>query len=148
MAKHKKRKPKHRPRSRIQHWWRKTKVRVARRWDKLMGPKVIANAKTSFSADGENLTPKIQPPTYRQYVAPEDLELYLAVIGGLEVEFELLPEEDSTLETAAYRAATELHGVYIESQPIEALYALNHAASEVLATNPPTQGAISVHLYA
>lgn len=138
------RKAKHRLklRRRIRLSWRRYKAKLARRYNQAMGPKVIAQAKRDF-VDGENLRPVIQPPVYRHYVAPEDVEEYLAVVGNQEVEFHLLPEDPRTLEQSAMDAACEMYGMYMQYQPLQEIRPLN-AAARIVCAALPTRGVIHV----
>lgn len=114
-------------RRRVRARVRRTRARIG----KALGPKVIATASNTWSG-GEDLTPRIQPYPWRHYVAPEDLEIYLADIGGYRFEFELLPESGVELERAAYDAAAEHWGPFVDSQPLHEIVAISDAARDVL----------------
>lgn len=110
----------------------RTRVRVVRtRVKTALGPKVVAKASTHW-ADGEDLKPRIQPYPWRHYVAPDDLEVYEADIGGYVFEFELMPESRVELTQAAYDAAAVHLGPYVDSQPLNYIRAVSDAALEIL----------------
>lgn len=113
-------------------FWVRRKVRAARgRVKSALGPKEIARASTHW-VGGEDLKPRIQPYPWRHYVAPEDLEVYEADIGGHVFEFELWPDSGIELEKAAYDAAAEHWGPFVDSQPLNEIRAVSEAARKVL----------------
>lgn len=122
MAKRKRKKP---------GFWSALRLAIVAAVAEALEPKVVANAKSTW-VDGENLAPRIQPYPWRHYVAPEHLEIYAVNIGGQNFEIELLPEHPESLEKAAYDAAVELWGPYLDSQPLLEIRALNEAALAVL----------------
>jgi hypothetical protein len=113
-------------------FWVRTKVRNGRaRVKATLGPKEVARASTQWSG-GEDLKPRIQPYPWRHYVAPDDLEVYEANIGGYVFEFELMPESRVDLTQAAYDAAAEHWGPFVDSQPLHWISAVSDAARTVL----------------
>ena len=124
-------------RTRVRTWASSIYLAYSNTWAK---PGKRPSAAQSFDADGTNLVPRVQAPEPRHYVAPEDIELYEATLGGHVFEFELLPEEPGTIEDAAYRAAHELYGVYADSQPLTHVTALNGAARRALPVPYPRNG--------
>lgn len=99
---------------------------------KTTGPKEVARASQDYDKDGTFIRPVIQPYPWRHYVAPEDLERYAASIGGWEFEFELWPEDGHELKQAAYDAAAEHFGPYVDSQPLDWIEAVNDRARAIL----------------
>lgn len=114
--------------------WIELKIKVKAKVRAALGPREIARASEEVWEDGVriNLRPMIQPYTFRHYVAPEDMERYSANIGGYEFEFELWPESGHELKQAAYDAAAEHFGPYVDSQPLYWLDAANENARAVL----------------
>lgn len=113
-------------------FWVRRKVRAARgRVAGALGPKEVARASTQW-AGGEDLKPRLQPYPWRHYVAPDDLEVYEANIGGYVFEFELMPESRVDLEKAAYDAAAQHWGPFVDSQPLYEIRAVSEAALNVL----------------
>lgn len=115
-------------------FWATVKGRAKAKATEWFGPHEVARATMEYTKDGEyiGLRPRIQPYPWRHYVAPEDIEIYAADIGGLEFEFELLPESGHELKQAAYDAAAEHYGPYVDSQPLNWLEAVNDNARAVL----------------
>jgi hypothetical protein len=112
--------------------WFRMKVRNGRaRVKAALGPKTIATASSDW-VGGENLRPRLQPYPWRHYVAPDDVEVYEANIGGYEFEFELMPESGVELEKAAYDAAADNWGPFVDSQPLYWIRAVSDAALNVL----------------
>lgn len=116
----------------FRHYWRRAKARVRGTFLRATGPKEIARATQDYDKDGTFIRPVIQPYPWRHYVAPDDLERYAASIGGWEFEFELMPESRVELTKAAYDAAAEHFGPYVDSQPLEWIEAINDRARAVL----------------
>jgi hypothetical protein len=113
-------------------FWVRPKIRNGRaRVKRAVGPKEVARASTQWSG-GEDLKPRLQPYPWRHYVAPDDLEVYEANIGGYVFEFELMPESGVDLEKAAYDAAAEHWGPFVDSQPLYEIRAVSEAALNVL----------------
>lgn len=140
-------KPKHRKRKTwrpslwrqfARHYMRRAKARLHGFVLKTAGPKEIARASQDYDKDGTYLRPVIQPYPIRHYVAPDDLERWGASIGGWEFEFELLPESGHALQRAAFDAAAEHFGPYVDSQPLEWIEPRNDRASVVLALRTTT----------
>lgn len=137
--KHRKDKPKRRRwrprlwRQIFRYYVQRAKARARGLLLKTAGPKEIARASQDYDKDGTYIRPVLRPYFWNHYVAPEDLERYAACIGGWEFEFELLPEGGETLQHAAYDAAAEHFGPYVDSQPLEWIEPLNDRARAVLA---------------
>jgi hypothetical protein len=137
VSKAKKSKPKRRRRgfwrTIFRHYLRALHARVKGSVVRAAGPKVIATASNEWSG-GEyiGLRPILRPYPWRHYVAPDDLERYVASIGSWEFVFELLPEHGKELTTAAYDAAAEHFGPYVDSQPLDWIEADNDRAALVL----------------
>lgn len=119
-------------RSIFRHYWRRTKARLNGAIVRAAGPKEIARASQDYDKDGTYIRPVLRPYFWNHYVAPDDLERYAASIGGWEFEFELLPEGGETLQHAAYDAAAEHFGPYVDSQPLDWIEAINDRARAVL----------------
>jgi hypothetical protein len=138
VAKGKQSKPKRRRRS--WRFWRtifryyvnRAKARLKGAVVRTVGPREVARHSTDFDTDGTPIRPVIQPYPWRHYVAPDDLERYAANIGGWEFEFELWPEDGHELRQAAYDAAAEHFGPYVDSQPLHWIEAVNDRARAVL----------------
>ena len=116
----------------FRHYRRRAALRLKAAFVRTTGPKEIARASQDYDKDGTFIRPVIQPYPWRHYVAPEDLEQYAASIGGWEFEFQLLPEENVELKKAAYDAAAENFGPYVDSQPLDWIEAINDRARAVL----------------
>lgn len=116
----------------LRYYWWQAKIRTKGAVLRAAGPKEIARHSTDYDKDGTPLRPVLQPYPWRHYVAPEDLERYAASIGGWEFEFELWPEDDHPIVQAAYDAAAEHFGPYVDSQPLDWIEAANDRAAAVL----------------
>lgn len=124
-------------RTRVRSWVSTIALAYSGTWAK---PGKQPSAAQSYDADGTNLVPRVQTPAPRRYTAPQDIELYEAHLGGHVFEFELMPEEPGSIIDAAYRAARELYGVYVDSQPITDIEAMNGPARRVLPVPYPRSG--------
>lgn len=124
-------------RTRLRSWAASVYLAYSNTWAR---PGKQPSAAQSYDTDGTNLIPRVQTPAPRRYVAPQDIELYEASMGGLVFEFELMPEEPGSIIDAAYRAAHELYGVYADSQPITDIEAMNGPARRVLPVPYPRSG--------
>lgn len=122
-------------RTRVRSWAATVYAAYSGTW--AQAPKKRPSAAQSFDADGTNLIPRVQTPSPRRYVAPDDIELYQASIGGSVFEFELMPEEPGSIIDAAYDKARELYGVYVDSQVMDYVEALNGPARRVLPSPHP-----------
>jgi hypothetical protein len=119
------------PKPRKPGFWKSIKIHFKAKLAKVTAPVESHRASQNW-VDGENLTPRIQPYPWRHYVAPEDLEVYAAVIGGYEFQFELLPESGADLRKAAYDAAEGHWGPFVDSQPLDEIRAVSAPALVVL----------------
>jgi hypothetical protein len=133
-------KPKHRKSKRRGTFWRTifryyawaARARVRRTFLRATGPKEVARASRDYDKDGTYIRPVIQPYQWRHYVAPEDLERYEASIGGWVFAFELWPGDGHEIRKAAYDAAEENFGPYVDSQPLDYIKADNDRAAAAL----------------
>jgi len=133
-------KPKHRKPKRRKSFWRAVfryygraaRARLKSAFVRATGPKEIARASQDYDSDSTFIRPVIQPYKLRHYVAPEDLERYEASIGGWVFAFELWPEDGHPIVQAAYDAAAEHFGPYVDSQPLDYIKPDNARAAAVL----------------
>jgi hypothetical protein len=116
----------------FRYYGRAARARLKSAFVRATGPKEIARASQDYDSDGTFIRPVIQPYPWRHYVAPEDLERYEASIGGWVFAFELWPEDGYEIRQAAYDAAAENFGPYVDSQPLDYIKPDNAKAATVL----------------
>lgn len=101
------------------------------------GPRLVSQA-TADWIGGQNLRPAVQPLKLDRHVAPEDLAVFDASLGGYVFRWHMLPDPTADLRQLAYETAAEKFGPFIYSLPVHFIAAANDIARQSL-PEPITQ---------